>query len=326
MLALFRSFRGAGLVAVVAFALGLRSFAWHVGAGPLAGLPDLALGPWGQSLRGLAPGFGGAWALGALAVAFVGAAASYSLQHYRLGAVGAVPGFVAVAFGSAAWWWVGGHVALLGTLAVAAGAHRLFAGYRRQGSALPVYDCGLALGAAWLIAPAFVWFAAWGLLAVAQLRKARLADLAGLLVGVATLPFITGVAAFVWGDFGAFRQNLFAGCIALPSAGELAGVYAWVALLALLTGAAIGAFGQLTTRRPIQEQRAARMWYTLLGVGWVALALGGLHTPWAIALVLYPLALLVGWWLGELQRRRADLVALLVLMIIVGGYLWRAIG
>ena len=319
MLQLFRSFGvgSLGLFAAVALLLRAVAFAFDDVAGAGA---SAVLGPWGRWFADVYPGGAGAdWLLGTAALTLIGYLASYTPQHYRLGVAGGFPGLVAVVLGSAAVWWLGFSPLLLGALALALAAQRLFGGYRYQGAALPVYDCGLWVGAAWLIAPGFAWLGIWGAVAIGQLRRFRLADLLGFALGLGTLPFLTGTYAYVAGDLAAFRQNLTAGLLSPPDLVVLGRNWPWIAAAALATGMAIGAFRILTTRRPIQEQRAARMWYAMLGVGWVAMLWTGSGHPWGFAYVLYPLAVLLGLWLSELKRERADIVAAVALALVGGG-------
>ena len=320
MLQVFRSFQWSGLGIAVALALVLRA------AGFLTGIPPesaATLGPLGGWLAEVLSG-GPAlhWLLGSVAVAALGFLGAYTLQDYRLGAHGTVPTFVTVLLGSAASWWLGWSPLLVGVCFVALAAQRFFAGYRHQGAALPVYDCGLLIGAAWLIDPGFAWFAIWGALTLGQLRKFRFTDLLGFLLGAATLPVLFGMGAFVWGDFDAFRHDLLDDFGVLPDVAGLSAAWPLLAVAALLTGAAFGPFGLLTTRRPIQEQRAARMWYTMLGVGWVALLCSGPLEAWSFAFLLYPLGVLLGIWLAELDRKRGDIVAIVGVALVAGGYVY----
>ncbi len=323
MLRLFRTFSWTGILPLFGLALLLRSPAWYTG---VTGSVEDSLGPWGSWLSGLGLGnWPGGWFLGVLAVVLIGFYAAFTLQHYRLGAAGLVPGFVAVVLASAAWWWLGSSVLLAGTFLLAAAAHRLFDGYRHQGAALPVYDCGLLIGAAGLVAPGFFWFGLWAVVAVAQLRKFRLSELLGTLFGVGTLPLIVGTYAYVWGDFGAFRQNLTSGFVHLPNLGSIQANLPWIAVLGLASLVALFAFGNLTTRRPINEQRAARMWYAMLLVGWIPLLCSGTLTPWSVAYVIYPLGILLGWALAEQNRRQAEFVALALLVLVATAHVWAAL-
>lgn len=320
MLQLFRSFSAGSLGLFAAVALLLRAVGFALGEVPAAEA-EAILGPWGRSFAALWPGGEVAdWLLGSSALALTGYVASYTPQHYRLGVAGGFPGLVTAVLGSAAVWWLGFSPLLLGTLALAVAAQRLYGGYRYQGAALPVYDGGLWVGAATLIAPGFVWMGIWGAVAIGQLRRFRFADLLGFALGLATLPFLTGTYAYVTGDFPAFRQNLTAGLATPPDLVVLGRSWVWIAVAALATGMAIGAFRILTTRRPIQEQRAARMWYAMLVVGWLAMLWTSSGHPWGFAYVLYPLSVLLGLWLSELTRERADIVAAVVLALVGGGY------
>ena len=319
---LFRSLGAGSLAIFLAAALVLRAAAFAHDGGA-AGEAAPALGPWGRWLAGgWARGGALDWLVGSGLLAGLGYVASYTPQEYRLGVAGGFPGLVAVTLGSAAAWWLGFSPLIAGALALALAAQRLFAGYRYQGASLPVYDCGLWVGAAWLVAPGFAWMGLWGALAIAQLRRFRLRDLLGLALGIATLPFLAGTYAYVVADaLPAFRQTLTAGLASPPDPAVLGASWPWIAVTALATGAAVGAFRILTTRRPIQEQRAARMWYAMLAVGWVAMLWTGDGHPWGLAYVLYPLAVLLGLWLGELTRERTDIVGVVVLALIGAGHL-----
>lgn len=324
MLTLFRRFSWAGLAPLFALAVVLRAPAWFTGVAGASGGEAAALGPWGAWLVGFdVAAWPLDWLLGTVAVVLIGFYASLTMQHYRIGGAGLVPAVVAIALASAAWWWLGSSVMLAGTFLLAAAAHRLFDGYRHQGAALPVYDCGLLVGAAGLVAPGFLWFGLWAVIALAQLRKFRFSELLGTVFGVTTLPLIAGTYAYVWGDFGAFRQNLLTGLAHLPDPAALQANAYWLAVLAVATLGALILIASLTTRRQIQEQRAARMWYAMLFVGWIPLLFSGTLTPWSLAYVVYPLGLLLGWALAELKRRQGDLVALAVVVIVAIGHIWR---
>jgi len=222
--------------------------------------------------------------------------------------------------GSAASWWLGFSPYLVASILLARGTHRLFAGYRRQGAALPVYDCGLLIGMAWLVAPPFVWFGIWAALAIAQLRKLKLGDLLKLLLGILTLPFIGAILAFVTDALPAFRQNLLEGIVGENLWAGFSESWPTITILALLSGACFGAFGRLTTRRPIQEQRANRMWYLMLGVAWIALLASGSRGIEALAILIYPVCVLLGIWLSELNRRIGNIILLLGLGAILVSY------
>ncbi len=330
MLQLFRSFQWANALVVLACALLLRAAVFALGEVP----PQAsgALGVWGQALLLHPDGRVVPWLVGAALVAAVGFFAAFTLQHHRLGSAGTFPALVGILLGSAASWWLGYLPHLVATLLIAGAAQSLFAGYKRQGDALPVYNCGLLVGAAGLVSPPFFWFALWQAIALAQLRKFRLNEQVNMLIGVLTLPLIVGIWCFTVGDFSAFRQNVLSGALSLPS------VAAWrevtqvgfpagwqpLTVLALATGGCVGTFGRLTTRRPIQEQRASRMWYTMLAVGWLALLFSSIPLVAGIALLLYPLSVLLGIWLSELSRTPAKVVVLVALAAILGAYMWMA--
>ena len=317
---LFRSFGVGSLALFFALALLLRA-AGFAYAAPAAPVPAVTLGPWGLWVASLWADVAWLdWLAGSALLALVGYVASYTPQYYRLGVAGAFPGLVAATIGSAAVWWLGFSPLILGALALGVAAQRVFDGYRNQATALPVYDCGLWVGAAWLIAPGFAWMGLWGLVALSQLRRFRPSDLLGYCLGVATLPFLTATVAYVGGELDEFRGQFTSGLATPPDLVVLGASWPWIAVAALATGAAIGAFRILTTRRPIQEQRAARMWYSMLAFGWLAMLWTSAGHPWGFAFVLYPLAVLLGLWFGELTRERADIVAVVVLALIGGGY------
>lgn len=320
MLQVFRSFSWLTAALLVLVALILRTIGFGVDASVWATVP-VALGSWGEILAKSTGDFAlSDWVLGAVLTTAVGVLGAGTLNHYRLGAHGMVPALMSVLVGSAAVWWLAYSPYLVSAVLLAAAAHRLFAGYRYQGAALPVYDCGLLLGAAWLIAPPFVWMVLWSVLALAQLRKLKVLDVIQLLIGVCTLPAIAGLYAYWRGTLLAFRQNLGSGIVGQDILTGFGESWQTLALLALLTGACIGAFGRLTTRRPIQEQRATRMWYLMLGVAWIAILASGVNDVAALSLLLYPISVLLGMWLNELSRRIANLILLVGAGCVLAGY------
>ena len=317
MRTLFRTFQWSGIAVVLVLTAVLRLAGVLSDALP-AGAP--ALGPAGALLPDASDPW--AWALGVVAVTALGFYAAYSLQYYRLGSAGTWTGFTGACIASGSALWLGTDATLVSTLCLAVAAHRLFEGYRYQGAAVPVFDCGLFIGLAWLITPAYLWFALWAALALGQLRKFRLADLLNLLLGVLALPAIAAMYSFVWGDLGAFRQNLFSGIAGgplLPGFREsgMAELLAF-GLLAACTAWLLLGFGAVTARRPIQEQRAFRMYYTMLGIGWLALLLSGPFEAWSMALVIYPTILLSGVYISELPRKWIDYAAFGLLGVSIG--------
>jgi len=320
MLQLFRSFQWSGVIAFLALAALLRAPAFVLNIAVPSQLEHL--GPWGAWMISLSEPTPFAWAFGAVLVVAVGLIASITLQAYRIGSAGAFPVLMALVIGSSAVWWLGFIPSLLATVLLALAAYRLFDGYRHQGAAMPGYDCGVLIGAAGLVSTPFFWFAVWAIIATTQLRKFRISEVFGLLTGMASLPVLVGIYAFVFGDFLAFRQNLFTGAVQFVDVLALADAWPVVTVLALTTGATIGAFQRLSTRRPIQEQRASQILYTMLPVGWVALFFSGIPPISGLALLLYPLSTLLGIWISELSRKRAQVVVLVLLAAIAAGLLW----
>lgn len=320
MLQLFRRFDWSLALVLAVLAVALRAVGLLLAPAGIEGGLD-ALGPLGHWLPAARAGDQlGGWLLGALSVVALGALGAHTLNYYRLGAAGMVPALVAVLLGSAAAWWLGFTPYFAAALLLALATQRLFGGYRHQGAALPVFDCGLLLGGAWLIAPPFAWFGLWAALALGQLRKLKGADLLKLVIGLAALPFIAGTWAYVWGDVVAFRQNLFSGVVGEDIVAGFGESWWTLAVLALVSGACVGAFGRLTARRPIQEQRAMRMYYTMLAVSWVAVLASGATGREALALQLYPVSILLGLWLSEFDRRSADVVLLVAIAVSAAGY------
>ena len=337
MLQFFRSFQWAGTFVVLACALALRAVWFVVDVAELA--DHTGLGPWGKLLDGVVSTGVSAWVLGVACICVIGVFGSFTIQHYRLVNTGLIPAVVAVVLGSSAIWWLGFSPYLVAAICLAAAAQRLFEGYRYQGAALPVYDCGLLLGAGWLIATPFLWFAIWAGLSLAQLRKFVFREQINLLFGVLTFPFLYCLYSFLFaGDVSPTSSallawnSLFEGCFSWPTLASSfapieAGILArWqpLLLLAIPTALAIAVVGQLTTRRPIQEQRASRMWYTMLLVGWYAILFSTVSGTDSLAIILYPLSVLLGIWLHEIGKKRADLVFLVTLCSVLGGYVWFA--
>ena len=324
MLQLFRSFRWASLVIVLGLALGLRAVPLLL-AQTLTPLAEAGTTTWGnQLMSGLAGHLWLGYFLGAVVVCLIGFVGAYSLQAYRLSAGGTVPALVAILLGSALISWVGFGPELLAALALALAGHVLFGAYRHQGASLPVYNGGLWLGVAWLLAPGYVWFGLWGLLALVQLRKVRLSDALGYVLGFITLPLITGIYYYATHQLQVFITDLFDGSMQLMQLATVRTAALPLGILALASVVCFVAYGSLTTRRPVQEQRANRMWFSMLGAGWLILLLTGAAGTWTVAYVLPPLSVLLGVWLLERDRRLAEGLLLAALLVVLAGYAFLA--
>ena len=165
----------------------------------------------------------------------------------------------------------------------------------------------------------------WAALALFDLRKFRGGDFLGLAFGALTLPGLYLAYAYVFGDFAAARDGLLAGAAALPTAGGFRQNLPHFAVLAAATLLVLLAAGALVGRRPVPEQRAHRMYYTMLPFAWVATVLGqgaaaappttaelsvqsvpALETAVTPAFLLLPLSLLLGVYLTEAPRKPAN--------------------
>ena len=297
----------------VAVLLGARlATGWLAGAGASVAEGSTSLwGAWAAPPAGFWP----ASVLTAITVVALGHFAAATLQVYRVGQAGSFPTWLAAALAAASVGvqlsWTLSGAALLTAWA----AHRLFAGYRHQGAALPVYDAGVLTGLAWLLAGPFASAVAWAALTLGQLRKLRFVDLAQLLLGVLTPVLLVGSYAYVWGDWAGFTTQALRPGLALPSWPPALPDQVALTALALATLAALSAWGSLTGRRPILEQRALRMAYTLLGTGWLAALATGLEPATTLALLAYPLSLLLGTRLSELRRGRGERLTWLALLL-----------
>ena len=324
MLQLFRPFQWASFVVLLGGSLLLRGvpLALGLGVGPGGGTGG---GAWGDALAvWLAAHPLLAYAAGALVVCLVGFAGAVTLQAYRLSAAGSVPALVGIVLGSALLAWTGFAPELLGALALAGAGHQLFGAYRHQGAALPVYNAGLWLGAGWLCASGFAWFGLWGLLALVQLRKVRAADVLGYLIGLATLPLIVGIYRYVTGDSSGYGATLTRDLLRGPTLAQLRLQLVPLLVLGVASALAVVAYGSLTNRRPVPEQRANRMWYSMLAAGWLAMVVGGRAGAWPVAYVLAPLSVLLGVWLVERPRKLADGLTLGSILLVVAGYAYLA--
>ena len=321
MLQLFRSFQWLAILPLLAVAVGVRAVGLVLQPASAPAGTVLPAGAWGEGIAASTaaqPWL--AWTLGVVAVTLVGYVACVTLQTYRLDDAGSAPALLSILLGSALVSWLGFDPRLLAALALAGAAHQLFDAYRRQGDALPIYNTGLLVGLAWLLHVSFVWFALWAFVALVQLRKVRAADLLGMLIGIGTLPLLWLMYAYVFGDWPAAWFRLWRGALQLPTLAGLQTV--WVPL-AVLVAASLGAFaasGSLTNRRPVQEQRAHRMWYTMLSTGWVALLLSGGFAAWPIAYVIAPLSVLLGVWLVELPPKLSNGLLWATVLGIAAGY------
>ncbi len=330
MLQVFRSFQVVGVFILLGFAALLRAAAFVVG---IPGALEGVFNPWGLWLQRLFLGGGIIdWLLGVILVAILGFGASYALQHYRLSSAGMLPGFVAVVLGSATWWWLGFSPLLIGSFLIGYAAFRLFECYRHQGKVLPVFDAGLLIGCAWLIAPGFLWFLPAAIIGLAQLRGFRFSDFFGMLVAAFTPVVLFGAYRFLTDSFEGFLKiegtsqwKLTESLFALPEVSILLSNWMWLSVILLASLLTVAGVAKLTTRRPIQEQRFNRLIYMFLGAGWLAILLSGPLSPWALAYVLFPLSLLLGIWLSELSRKQADIASMSALLLVVAGFLWKAI-
>ena len=321
MVRLFRSFSWTALLPLFAVAVLLRSFAWFA---PLADVDRHA------HLPGALDGVGAVLAqaplwrvvLGALVLTLIGLLGTASLQYYRLANAGTLPAFLAVLIGSAAAVWLDLDSGLLAGLAIVGAAHQLYGAYRHQGASLPVFNAGLYVGVAWLLAAPFVYFAAWALLVLPQLRNLRGADLLGLLIGILAAPVLFLMYAFVFGDFAAAWTALFEGAFALPTLGGLRQNIAPLAVLAGASLLALLSYGALSTRRPVQEQRAHRMYFTMLGVGWVALLLSGGAPAYSPAFLLPSLSILLGVALLERGGKAVNVLLIAGTVAVVGAHVY----
>ncbi len=325
MIQLFRSFQWVALVPLLGIAVVLRLAVLALG-GPVPGdALGAGDGAWAQPIHGaLADLDWIRWGLGVLAATLIGFVGSLSLQRYRLAVAGTAPTVVSILLCSALVPWLGFDARLLAALAVALAAHQLYNSYRQQADALPIFNTGLYVGAAWMLHVSFVWFAAWALVALVQLRKVRGADLLGLLLGIWILPVLWLMTRFVFGDLSADVGLLWRGALVVPTIAELRAAVVPLSILAVVSLGAVVGYGALTTRRPVQEQRAHRMWYTLLFFGWVALLLSGGFAAWPIAYVIAPLSVLVGVLLIELPPKPSDVILFSGLVCILGGYAYVA--
>ncbi len=330
MLQVFRSFQVAGVFILLGFAGLMRAAAFVV---DIPAEPEGVLNPWGLWLQGLWVGGGFAdWLLGTALVAILGFGASFTLQHYRLSSAGMLPGFTAVVLGSATWWWLGFSPLLIGAYLIGYAVYRLFECYRYQGISLPVFDAGLLIGCAWLIAPGFLWFFPAAIIGLAQLRGFRFTDFFGMLVGALLPSFLFGMyryltdslQGFLWIE-GSSHWKLTESLFEIPKVSVLLADWPWFSVMLVASLLTFAGVAKLTTRRPIQEQRFNRLIYMFLGAGWLAILFSGPVHPWAFAYVLLPLSMLLGIWLSELSRKQADIASMTALLLVVAGFLWKAI-
>ena len=330
MLQVFRSFRVAGIFILLGFAALVRAAAFAVDI-PVE--EEGVLNPWGHWVQGLWIGGGIAdWLLGAVVVAILGFGASFTLQHYRLSSAGMLPGFTAIILGSASWYWLGFSPLLVGACLIGYAAYRLFECYRHQGISLPVFDAGLLIGCAWMIAPGFLWFLPAAIIGLAQLRGFRFTDLFGLLIAAITPALLFGTYRFLTDSLeeflwvaGSSEWKLTESLFEIPEVSAMLENWPWFAVMLVASIIAFVGIAKLTTRRPIQEQRFNRLVYMFLGAGWLAILLSGPIYPWSFAYVFLPLSLLLGIWLSELSRKQADIVSMIALLLVVAGFLWKAI-
>lgn len=328
----FRSFSWVALVPLAVFAGLLQATAWGVvDAADLADRVVRTRGAWGgggpgetyKSSYSIQPIM-----LVALLLPAVGLLASASLQQYRLANAGTLPAYLSALLGSAAAAWWGFDASLLATLAITGGAHQLYGAYRQQGASSPVYNAGLFIGLAWLLSAPFVWMAGWAFVALIQLRKVRGGDFLGLLLGILTLPFIWGMYAYAFGDIHVAHADLFDAAVTLPTLDGFRQNVLPLAVLAAGTLLALAGLGALTARRPVQEQRAHRMYFTMLPFAWTATLLsgGGVDYPavaFAPAPLLLPLSLLLGVWVLGWPRKLANALLIVVTFAVVGAHVYR---
>ena len=314
MIRLFRSFSWGALPPLLVFAV-----AWWTWAAWAMGPPDSGTG---VPL---------VWvALNAIGVVLIGFLAAAVLQVHRLANAGTLPGFLAVLLGSGAAAWSGPGAAALAALAVVGAAHQLYGAYRQQGASLPVYNTGLFLGLAWLLSAPFVWMVGWALVTLPQLRSPRGKDFLGLLLGALTLPLLWGMWAYAFGDLPAALSRLTRGIAHVPTGADLRHGFPVLAILGAATGLAVLAYGSLTTRRTIQEQRAHRLYYTMLAFGWATVLLAGPpagdpEVAFSPAPLLLPLSVLLGVYLLELPRKPADALLVAATLATLGARAYAAL-
>ena len=325
MTRLFRSFSWGALPALLGLAVVTRGCATVtiVSPGAAARFPQ-------------APGALAAWSvladaplLSALAdaslVVLVGFFAAASLQACRLANAGTLPAYLSLLLASAALAWMDLGAGALAALVTVGAAHQLYGAYRQQGDSLPVFNAGFLVGLAWLLSAPFVWMVGWAFVTLSQLRTPRGRDFVGLLLGVMTLPLLWGMAAYVFGDLSAALPRLTDGVARLPT---LEGLRQNALPLAVLAGAtllALGAFGRLTTRRTVQEQRAHRLYYTMLPFAWAAVLLSGPppehpEVAFSPAPLLPALSVLLGVYLLELPRRPANVLLAAATLAVLGAH------
>jgi len=330
MLQLFRPFQVAGILILLGFAALMRSSAWIIGPSDPS---TIVLNEWGHWMQNLwATGGTLDWIIGVCAVTILGFGACFSLQHYRLADAGMLPGFVTVVLGSASWIWLGFSPLLFGSILIAYAVYRLYVCYRYQGVALPIFDAGILIGLAWLIAPGFLWFFPAAVIGLAQLKGFRFADFFGMLVGLISPVVLVGayhfmsdsLASYLWIS-GTDKWKLTESVLIFPSLADLNIHWPWFLIMVIASILAFIGFFKLTTRRPIQEQRFNRLIYNFLGAGWLAIIFGGSIHPWSLAYVLFPLGLLLGIWLSELSRKRAEIISMVTLLLVMAGFLWTAV-
>jgi len=330
MLQLFRTFQVAGIFILIGFAAILRAVVLVIG---MPQTLEGVLNPWALWLEVLWTGGGILdWMLGVVCVALLGFGASFSLQHYRLADAGMLPGFVAVVLGSASWWLLGFSPLLIGALLIAYAVHRLYECYRHQGVSLPVFDAGLLIGCAWLIAPGFLWFFPAAIIGLAQLRGFRFSDFFGMLVGVILPAVLVGGYRFMTDSLDSFlwiestnQWKLTESLFKMPDFSALLQSWPWSLMILVSSLLTFVGIGRLINRRPIQEQRYNRLVYNFLAAGWLAILFGGSVQPWSFAYVLFPVSLLLGIWLSELSRKHARAASTLIVLLVFAGFLWAAL-
>ena len=325
MIQWFRSFQWSSWLLLFLLALLMRSwFFVDATAWELEPLASNVLGEWlsieSASWRSFA------WLLGGILVSSLGFLGAYTLYHYRLALAGTIPALLTVLIGSSAAWWLGYSPMLLGGLLLALAAHRMYQVYRYQGQALPVFDAALLVGLAVLISGSFLVMAPWLVFVLAQFRRVKGSDLMSIAIGVFLPAALVWVGQYYWYGSLAFWPLLTSGLGHLPTIESLYANWQWLAILLACSGACLGAYTQLSTRRPIQEQRAHRMWYTMLIFGWIALLFGETLSPWSMIHVLYPLAMLLGIWLSERSSRIGNTILALLIAGILAGLLVEGFG
>ena len=321
MLNLFRSFSWTALLPLIGFAVALRSFGWLLPPEAWAA-PGPVSGAWAGVGGVLAQAPLARVVLGAVAVTLIGFFTAASMQQHRLANAGTLPAFWTALLGSAAAAWLDFDAGLLAALAMTGAAHQLYGAYRHQGASLPVYNAGLLIGLAWLLSAPFVWMAGWGAVALLQLRKARGGDLLGLLIGVLTLPLIWGMYVFALGDLADVLPALYRGTATLPTVGGLRQNLAPLCVAAAATLLLVGVYGTLAARRPVQEQRAHRMYYVMLAFAWAAALLSG---GFPVAPFLPPLGLLLGVYFLEAPRKPAGVALAIATAAVVGAHVYLAV-